>query len=510
MNGAWHFFWRGETPWLIAAALLLTVLLIQLRPAERGSYLHTLGLFLGGLAAQFIAAVLNEAGLARATEVLHALGYLVASVALLRLSGFLVFRLLLPLARLRLPRIVEDLVITAAYVALAVASLRSAGVQLTGILATSAVVTAVLAFAMQDTLGNVLGGLALQLDNSLRIGDWVRLDGVTGRVTDIRWRSTQIETRDWETVLLPNSLLMKSQVTVFGRVPPEGGPLECRRWIRFAIDPAVPPGRIIAIAESAIQESGIEHVSRNPLPTCVLLSFEAGNLNYGLRYFLTDIEHDDSTDSQVRVHLFTALKRGGIRIAEPQQREHSVHEDEAYAESRRRRDLERRLAATRSVDLFKTLSEEERAVVAERLEYAPFARGDVMTRQGNTSHWLYIVASGEAESVLELPGGARQLLGVIPSGGFFGEMGMMTGAPRSSTVIARTDVECYRLDKNAFQSLLMTRPQIAEDISRVMSSRRTELDEVRHEAEHSGARPDYGEALLGRIRRFFGLDAGGS
>lgn len=68
----------------------------------------------------------------------------------------------------------------------------------TSLFATSAVITAVLAFAMQDTLGNVLGGVALQLDNSLRVGDWVKLDDVSGRVTDVLWRFTAVGTRNHE------------------------------------------------------------------------------------------------------------------------------------------------------------------------------------------------------------------------------------------------------------------------------------------------------------------------
>ena len=507
MSAALRYFWRVETPWLIALALALALLLVRLRPAERATYANTLALFAMGILGQFAAGVIDAAGIVRVAEVVRAVFYVVASIALVRLGGFTLFRVLLPLARVRTPRIVEDLVITIAYAVLAVAYLRAAGVELTGILATSAVVTAVLAFAMQDTLGNILGGLALQLDNSISIGDWVRVDSVTGRVADIRWRSTLVETRDWETVLIPNSLLMKARVTVLGR--PMRGALQCRRWVRFSIDPGVPPSRIIAIAENAIKESEIECVSHEPGPNCVLLDFENGNLLYGLRYFLSDIERDDPTDSQVRVHLFTAFQRMGIRIAEPQHTEHSINEDESQLKARQRRELERRLHATRGVDLFKTLSDDERKLVAERLEYAPFARGDVMTRQGNTSHWLYIIAAGEAEAVLELPDGSKRPLGRIHAGGFFGEIGMMTGQPRSSTVLALTDVDCYRLDKSAFQSLLLTRPQIAEDISRVMSSRRSEMDVVLHDAEQKNLvrKNESSEVILERIRRFFGLSA---
>ena len=78
--------------------------------------------------------------------------------------------------------------------------------------ATSAVITAVVAFAMQDTLGNILGGLALQLDNSLEIGDWVRLDDISGRVVEIQWRFTAVLTRNGEKVVIPNGQLMKSKL----------------------------------------------------------------------------------------------------------------------------------------------------------------------------------------------------------------------------------------------------------------------------------------------------------
>ena len=54
--------------------------------------------------------------------------------------------------------------------------LNLAGVELNHLFATSAILTAVLAISMQDTLGNLLGGLALQMDNSLEIGDWIKID----------------------------------------------------------------------------------------------------------------------------------------------------------------------------------------------------------------------------------------------------------------------------------------------------------------------------------------------
>ena len=89
---------------------------------------------------------------------------------------------------------------------------------ISSLVTTSAILTAVVAFAMQDTLGNVLSGLAIQLDNSLQVGDWVQLEKVSGRVTDIRWRSTLIETRDWETVVVPNTVRAGAGIAVGGAI----------------------------------------------------------------------------------------------------------------------------------------------------------------------------------------------------------------------------------------------------------------------------------------------------
>lgn len=85
---------------------------------------------------------------------------------------------------------------------------------------------------------------------------------------------------------------------------------------------------------------------------------------------------------------------------------------------------------------------------------------------------------------------------------------MMTGEPRSATVIALSDVECYRLDKEAFNGILKHRPEIAEDISEQLARRKVELDAAREgldeEAMQVRMRSHQGD-LLDRIKRFFTL-----
>ena len=126
-----------------------------------------------------------------------------------------------------------------------------------------------------------------------------------------------------------------------------------------------------------------------------------------------------------------------------------------------------------------------------------------MTRQGAAANWLYLLVSGNADIWYEALEGTRNHLATIHTGDVFGEMGLMTGEPRSATVTARTDAFCYRLDKPGFESILRARPEIAGECARILGERESQLAAVREDKplptqEHEAR-------ILGNIRRFFGL-----
>ncbi|HUJ86780.1 MAG TPA: mechanosensitive ion channel family protein [Burkholderiales bacterium] len=465
---------------------------------------NTLG-FLGlCLLAQLAGAGLLAAGVARAGAIVHDVAILATGIALIRFAGLVLFRVALPAIRISTPRIVEDIIVVAAYVAWGLLRLRLAGMDLASLVTTSAVITAVIAFAMQDTLGNLLGGLLLELDDSIAIGDWVKVDDLSGRVAEIHWRHTVILTRNNERVIVPNGALMKTRFMVIGN--PDQEQVRWRRWIWFDVEYGVAPSRVLALAEQAMAAAEVPNVAAEPRPNCVLMEFAQSYCRYALRYYLSDPRPDDATDTRVRVLLFAALRRAGIELAFPEFIVHTVKENEERQAALRAREIERRLAALRGVELFSALEEGELRALADRLVYAPFAAGDVMTRQGAVAHWLYILTAGEAEVWIDAPGGRHAIAG-LRAGDVFGEMGMMTGAPRRATVAAKSDVECYRLDKAGFADIIRSRPSIAEDLSRVLAEREGRLVQVSDAARADAANVKSRSAtLLERMRGFFGLD----
>jgi small-conductance mechanosensitive channel/CRP-like cAMP-binding protein len=492
---------RTEMAAAMAAALALGLLLLALRPSDRAATRNALVL-LGLCAIAELAEVLTASMGARTPAAMAAdAASVLIGVVLIRLATIFVFRVGLPALRLHPPRIAEDLATAALYIGWGLAWLRLSGVDLASLVATSAVITAVLAFSMQETLGNVLGGVVLQLDRSIRVGDWMRVEQTGGRVVEIGWRHTAIETRDRETVIVPNGWLMKNRFAVIGARGDAHA--AWRRWVRLNVDLAATPGDVCRVLEEAVANASIPGVCAQPAPDAVLMDLAPRYGSYALRYWLDDPAHDDSTDGHVRAHLLAALQRHGMKLGVPYVEELAFHDSEAHRADDRAREQRRRMDALEQVELFAALSPEERETLASHLVHAPFVSGDVMTRQGAVAHWLYLVIAGEADVWLE-SGAARERVSSLGPGSVFGEMGMMTGEPRRATVTARSDVTCYRLDKAGFESIIRGRPDIAEAISRVLAARETEL-RARRAAAVRAPEAEAHDDILGRIRSFFGL-----
>lgn len=492
---------------LLILALIIAASLWRWRPQDRKPVVATLLFFMAALCGLALSGVLTALDIKSIGKGLHQVSVFAGGMAGIRLFGLFLFRLILPLCRITLLRILEDLAELAGYCAWLIIHLHAAGLDLSGIITTSAVMTAVLAFSMQDTLGNILGGLALQLDNSIKVDDWIKVDDVNGRVADIRWRYTAIETRNWETVIIPNSLLMKGKFSVIGR---RGGQsLQWRRWIYFEAGYEHFAGQVIDIAQSAVRNGHIANVADTPAANCLLIDFNPSAARYALRYWLTDIELDDITDSAVRSRVYAALQRAGIQLPYPQYHVHLTNKDDKYEQNKRLRRIKERMDALQQVELFNTLHDDELAEIAEQLVYTPFVQGDIMMRQGARAHWLYIIVSGVADVFLELPDGGRRRIDSIHGGSFLGEMGLMTGDPRSATVIAQSEVLAYRLDKESFQKVLDKRPELAVEISKILASRRFSIDNLQQQLDSESAAQLMAQqqsSFLEQICGFFGLE----
>ena len=423
--------------------LVTSLLLFWRKPAERPHLSILITVFIGAFLALFLSGP-SVPDFSKESLLVRFAVYCEV-FCLISLAGVAFFRAVLPAIGVTAPRILQDVVVAVTYLVWTLFFLRAVGFDPSQLLATSTVLTAVIGFSMQDTLGNILAGLAIQVDQSIHKGDWIKVDDLVGKVVETRWRCTTIETRNWETVLIPNSVLMKNKFLVLGRR--SGEPVQWRRWVYFNVDFRTTPKKVIDTVVDAIRGADIQRVSKKPEPSCVLMDFTESYGRYAVRYWLTDLAVDDPTDSEVRAHVFAALQRAGISLSIPA---HAIFVTQETAERKNTKATQmvaQRHAALQHVELFHSLTPDELDQIALHLIPAPFSKGDVMTKQGDQAHWLYILISGRADVMLTKDNETVKISELGP-GSVFGEMGLMTGEPRATTVIAQSRAECFRLDKS--------------------------------------------------------------
>ena len=139
-NTAMQIFWREESLPVLLMALGIAFLLFHFLKEERKSVLNTLIFFFVCLVLQFISGLLHALQFISAAAILHEAGLIGAGIAVIRLFGLLVFRIILPRMRITPPRIAEDIFVIIAYVAWGLVRLRYAGLDLGSIVATSAMI----------------------------------------------------------------------------------------------------------------------------------------------------------------------------------------------------------------------------------------------------------------------------------------------------------------------------------------------------------------------------------
>jgi len=499
----------GKYYWVLLAITVVAVGLTVILPAAvnrlRIAAILAFFSFPGFLACAWM--IGNDNANSAAYRWVHFASQWMLAIAIINISGVLIFRGVLAAMRVNAPPILRDIILGLAYVIVAFSLLSRHEVDLSGIVATSAVVTAVIGFSLQDTLGNVMGGMALQMERSIAVGDWIRVGDTEGLVREIRWRQTSIETRDWNTVVIPNSQLMKSQVTVLGRRA--GQPRQNRHAVAFNVDYRHNPAEVIDVVLHALRVEKIPNVASEPPPDCVQTDFKDSYAAYAVRFWLTDFAKDTSTTSEIRTRIYVALQRAGMNVSIPAQSVFMTMEGRSRDQRKQEQEIQRRLTALRSVKIFQALTDDERVEIAQQLMVTPFRKGEIMTRQGNVAHHLYILVRGEGDVRYESAMAGSRVVGHVHAGDVFGEMGLMTGEPRSATVVATTDVMSYRLDREGFLNAIQKRPQLAEEIAKVLAKRQTELDAVRNGITASASPLKIQQTeneLVKRIKDFFLID----
>lgn len=372
--------------------------------------------------------------------------------------------------------------------------------ELTPFLATSAVVGAVVGLALQETLGNLFTGIALHTAAPFRVGDWVRLGTHEGRVEQVSWRAVRLRTFSEDTLTVPNNEVSRHAIENYSR------PAEPHsRIVHIGVNYGTPPNKVISVLRKLLDQ--IPEVTSEPEPIIRIVGYLDFAIQYEVRYFLRRYEDYRTIEGEVFRLIWYHFRRHGIEIPFPIRNVY-VHKVEGGGEAREA-PITRLERALRAIDLFRPLSDEELSAVAARFRQDHYAAGERLIEEGAPGDSFFVIDSGEVEVTRQFRT-TRRTLSRLMEGQFFGEIALLTGEPRSASVVAVTDVDVFTIDKAGFKDILAANPAIAADVSTILSERREALTQAAGDLTGRvepapGSRRELKDHLLGRIRSYFGI-----
>lgn len=163
-------------------------------------------------------------------------------------------------------------------------------------------------FGLQSIVSNFVSGLILLWERAVRVGDWIVVGDQQGYVRRINVRSTEIETFDRSTVIVPNSNLVSGVVKNWVRTDRVG-----RLKIPVAVEHSADPEQVRELLIAAAK--GHELVMKFPAPSVMFVGMEASGLNFELLCFVQDIETGTRVKSDLNFDIFRRLKAATIAIA---------------------------------------------------------------------------------------------------------------------------------------------------------------------------------------------------
>lgn len=188
------------------------------------------------------------------------------------------------------------------------------GIDIGPILASLGVAGIAVAFAMQNTLGNVFGGISMIVDRSIKVGDWVKIEGpggqVSGIIHDIGLRSTKIKTFDNEFIIVPNGNLSQSQIQNLVLPDPK-----CRGTITFGVSYDSDLKKVAKVAFSSVK--GVKNVCKTPGPSFAIDSFGDFAINCKLFFMAESYDKRFSAKQEIMYNLFTNFRKAKIDMPYP-------------------------------------------------------------------------------------------------------------------------------------------------------------------------------------------------
>jgi small-conductance mechanosensitive channel/CRP-like cAMP-binding protein len=367
-------------------------------------------------------------------------------------------------------------------------------IQLAPLFTGSAILGIVVGLALQDTLGNLFAGIAMQADQPFQVGDVVSFSGGAGGVIEaVSWRGVKIRTFQNKLLVMANAELGKASIEV---APKDN--LNAR-LVFFNTLYTNSPAKTMHVVREAVRQ--VENVSQKIRPIVRIKNLGADGIDWEVKYWAEDYTKYNDTDALVRQRIWYAFQREKIHFAYPTR---TVYMHEAEPEQTIDEYLDVTVERLSRIPIFAPLSDEELEKLARASKDRIFAPGEAIVRRGQEGNSMFVITRGSVD-VQVLHDTEVKTINTLRESDYFGEMSLLTGEPRTATVVAVEETEVVQINKSALKPIFEANPELVDSICKMIEERRAILNAAVTDKEEKESTRDKG--VMASIRKFFGMES---
>jgi branched-chain amino acid transport system substrate-binding protein len=336
--------------------------------------------------------------------------------------------------------------------------------EITKILATGGLFAMIIGFAVQMNISNLISGIAINLEDPFRIGDWVKIGDAEGKVVDITWRSTRIRTAENCIFSIPNSMASESFIANFN-YPDD------INWLTVTphIDPLADPQKVKKILIDAVLST--TNILQTPEPYVIYKGLTEWASDYQVFFCIKDFANKHQELEDVWKRIWKHLEYAGIQIV--------IQEQEFPVQAREP------IFFWDEMTLFQLMEPDDKEKLLNQMTIHIISPQKTIINEGDFGHSLFFIQEGVVTVQLRLGDDSLVEINRLGVGSFFGEMAFFSDHHRSASIVTLQKCEIYEVNENDFMPLITKYPKIAELLTKTQMKRQEQQSQEKESYQYA-------------------------
>lgn len=311
----------------------------------------------------------------------------------------------------------------------------------------------VIGLALQDTLSNIISGIALLFEQPFRIGDWVKIGEHEGKVMEMNWRAIRLLTKKQKMIIVPNVILAQG---VFHNYSQPSMVYQHRLYIGFSYDD--PPNKIKGILNKTIKETPqiCQHIS----PIIRTHAYDDSQITYEIEFAIEDYGQLANINDHFMTRIWYVANRMQVNIPFPVREIHHYDKNTGTS-SWDTKDWAKML---RQLSPLMTLTQEEIELLSQHVRIQRFGKNEIVLETAKAIPAIFIILKGEIILHITKNNTAPVIIATLAEGELFGENVLFSYAHSRFTAQVTKDASLLSIPPDVFKQLVQQNPSLASAI----------------------------------------------